>query len=83
MQATKETEFPFVLTQHSAQALREIENEKAARSLLSFMGLMWRESGESKPFIPNWHIDCICDHLEAVVSGKLKRLVIYWVGQTL
>ena len=76
MQATKETEFPFVLTQHSAQALREIENEKAARSLLSFMGLMWRESGESKPFIPNWHIDCICDHLEAVVSGKLKRLVI-------
>jgi hypothetical protein len=27
-------------------------------------------------FIANWHIDAICDHLEAISRGELSRLII-------
>lgn len=26
-------------------------------------------------FIPNWHIDCICDHLQAATEGEFQRLI--------
>jgi hypothetical protein len=32
--------------------------------------------GPSKPFIGNWHIDAICEHLTAVSNGQIKRLAI-------
>lgn len=28
------------------------------------------------PFQRNWHIDVICDHLEAVTAGEIRRLII-------
>lgn len=28
------------------------------------------------PFTPGWHIDAICEHLEAVTSGEIRNLVI-------
>ena len=28
------------------------------------------------PFVPGWHIEAICQHLEAISAGKIKRLVI-------
>jgi len=31
---------------------------------------------EPGPFIDNWHIQEICDHLEAVTAGEIKRLII-------
>jgi predicted phage terminase large subunit-like protein len=27
-------------------------------------------------FVPNWHIDAICEHLEAVAKGDIRRLLI-------
>lgn len=30
----------------------------------------------STNYLHNWHIDCICEHLEAVVRGDLQRLII-------
>jgi predicted phage terminase large subunit-like protein len=35
----------------------------------------WREI-DPKPFIPNWHVDAICDHLQALYERKIKRLII-------
>jgi predicted phage terminase large subunit-like protein len=32
--------------------------------------------GPGKTFIGNWHIDAICEHLEAVSNGQIKRLAI-------
>jgi predicted phage terminase large subunit-like protein len=29
-----------------------------------------------RPFIPNWHIDATCDHLQAVHDGYINRLLI-------
>jgi hypothetical protein len=28
------------------------------------------------PFLPNWHVDAICEHLEAIAAGDLLRLII-------
>lgn len=36
----------------------------------------WRWTGEPNPFQDNWHIQAICEHLEAVSRGEIKRLVI-------
>lgn len=30
----------------------------------------------SRPFIPNWHIDAMAEHLEAVTTGEIQKLVI-------
>jgi predicted phage terminase large subunit-like protein len=50
--------------------------ERAARSLRVFVELFWPELEPNTPFIPNWHIDLICDYLEAVSRGQYTRLVI-------
>jgi predicted phage terminase large subunit-like protein len=42
------------------------------RSLLDFIGGFW-PSIEPKGFQSNWHIEAICDHLEAVVDREIKR----------
>ena len=28
------------------------------------------------PFLPNWHIDLVCEHLEAITAGETTRLLI-------
>ena len=40
-----------------------------------FIPLLWRNVDPS-PFVSGWHIDAICEHLEAVLSGDIKRLII-------
>jgi hypothetical protein len=42
------------------------------RSLLDFIGGFWR-CIEPKGFQSNWHIEAICDHLEAVASRQIKH----------
>ena len=42
------------------------------RSLLDFIGGFWR-CIEPKGFQSNWHIEAICDHLEAVADWQIKR----------
>ena len=49
--------------------------EIAADSLRDFIVEAW-PLAESKPFKDNWHIAAICEHLEAVSRGELKRLII-------
>jgi predicted phage terminase large subunit-like protein len=42
------------------------------RSLLDFIGGFWR-CIEPNGFQSNWHIEAICDHLEAVAQRQIKR----------
>jgi hypothetical protein len=44
--------------------------------LKKFIELSWQEIEPGKPFLSGWHIDAICEHLEAITHGKLNRLVI-------
>lgn len=36
----------------------------------------WSVVEPARPFVPSWHIDAMCDSLEAVTSGDIRRLII-------
>jgi hypothetical protein len=53
-----------------------IETGKAEASLRMFVECAWRVLEPSTAFLPNWHIDLICEYLTAVTNGQINRLVI-------
>ena len=53
-----------------------IERELCARSLSEFVRQAWHVLEPRQPYIHGWHIDAICDHLEAVTAGEITRLLI-------
>jgi predicted phage terminase large subunit-like protein len=46
------------------------------RSLKEFTKSCWPTIEPSRPFHDNWHIDAISEHLQAVVEGDIRRLII-------
>lgn len=56
--------------------LDQILAEKAKRSLSEFITQAWPVIEPATDYKPNWHIEAICDHLEAVTAGQIKRLLI-------
>lgn len=55
--------------------LIKIEREQGRRSLSWFIRHAWAHV-ESVDYCPNWHVDLIADHLQAVTRGELRKLVI-------
>ncbi len=49
---------------------------KAEGSLYEFVKQAWAIVEPGAPFIPSWHIETICEHLEAVTDGSIRRLLI-------
>lgn len=56
--------------------LDEVLADLAQRSLRDYVPEAWKVLEPATPFIGNWHIDCICEHLEAQTRGELRRLII-------
>jgi len=54
----------------------DIEREFATRRLGEFVRQAWHVVEPSTPFIPNWHIDAMAEHLEAVSRGEIRNLLI-------
>ena len=52
-----------------------IDRELAGRSLSDFIRVFW-EHIDPADYVGGWHIDAICEHLEAVTLGQIKRLLI-------
>jgi predicted phage terminase large subunit-like protein len=50
--------------------------ERCRRGLLRYIEEAWPLVEPTTPFKRGWHIEVICDHLEAVSAGELKRLII-------
>ena len=48
----------------------------AERSLYQFMRQAWPVIEPGVDFIDGWHLRVICDHLQAVSEGKIRRLII-------
>ena len=46
------------------------------RSLKEFTKSCWPTIEPGREFFDNWHIDAISEHLQAVVEGDIKRLII-------
>jgi predicted phage terminase large subunit-like protein len=63
--------------------LDEITRAECEESLYSFISHCWSIIEPAMPFSPNWHIEFICDHLEAITNGvefedgtKYNRLLV-------
>ena len=51
--------------------------KQARRKLFHFIeNFAWPVLWPGTPFQNNWHIGAICNHLEAIKKGQIKRLII-------
>jgi hypothetical protein len=50
--------------------------KRAERSLRAYVEQAWPVLEPDIPFVHNWHIDLLAEHLEAVTAGELTRLLI-------
>lgn len=65
------------LLEANPDELAELINaEKAKRSLGEFVKQYWPIIEPGTSFVPNWHIDAICDHLTAITRGDIRNLLI-------
>jgi predicted phage terminase large subunit-like protein len=68
------------VTLHGAEELEltedQVDAELAKRSLADFVRLAWPIVEPDEPLRWNWHIDALCELLEDVSAGKLKRVLI-------
>jgi hypothetical protein len=65
----------------ASQRRREHENLASEAGELSgrlttFVASAWPVLEPATPYIPNWHLDAVCDHLEAVALGEIRKLLI-------
>lgn len=62
------------------EAQRKAELEDDARyleeDLYEFVAAAWHIVEPDTKFVHGWHIDAMCEHLEAVAKGEIKRLYI-------
>jgi len=59
----------------TAAQLLDLDRADCEESLYQFVRHGWKYI-DPAPFAPGWHLEAISEHLEAVVSGQIKRLVI-------
>jgi predicted phage terminase large subunit-like protein len=54
----------------------QLKAELAGRHLRHFVEQAWPIVEPVQKFIPNWHIDKLCDTLERVTRGEIRRLIV-------
>ena len=59
----------------SGQEFFELETELAFRSLTEFIKMAWHVLEPNMKYVHGWHIDAMAEHLEAVTSGQINRLL--------
>lgn len=60
----------------AAEAQRERDLQEAPKSLAYFIRAAWEVLEPSQPYLHGWHMDALCEHLEAVTAGQITRLLI-------
>lgn len=53
-----------------------VEREYCRRRLGNFIRRAWPVLEPGQPYIHGWHMDAISEHLEAVTSGQITRLLV-------
>lgn len=56
--------------------LMAIEREYCSRRLTNYIKRAWQVVEPAAPYKHGWHIDAICDHLEAIDREEINRLAI-------
>ena len=52
-----------------SRAQIEADRDDCASSLVTFIQAAWHLLEPAAPYLHNWHIDAMCDHLEAISDG--------------
>lgn len=56
--------------------IRELDRADAADRLVNYVRMAWSHVEPARQYIHGWHIDVVCEHLEAVTAGQVRRLLI-------
>jgi hypothetical protein len=65
------------LTPEKLAELRDsVDTERCRRSLAHFARRAWPIVEPAMPLADGWHLDAICEHLEAVSRDQIDRLLI-------
>lgn len=59
-----------------AEVEAEISRRACEKSLLEFVRQAWHVIEPNVPYVHGWHIEAICEHLEAVTRGQIQNLLI-------
>jgi len=70
------TESPKDTVNLSPALVEAVQTERAKRRLHPFIKQAWHVLEPETVFQDNWHIGAVCEHLEAVTSGQIRRLII-------
>lgn len=60
----------------SKKALYDLERFKSEQSLINFMRMGWHALEPGVEFVINYAVHAICDHLEAVHRGEIRKLLM-------
>ena len=58
-----------------SQQLAEIDRLDWEESLYAFTKASWRIN-DSHPWVDGWCVEAVCEHLQAVIDGQIKNLII-------
>lgn len=67
---------PGGLVRQAMEDPDRLSAELSQRKLRHFVKNAWHVVEPKTPYKPNFHIDAICDHLEAVDNGEIQNLLI-------
>ena len=60
----------------ATRQIRDVATEAAENSFVAYVRHAWHVLEPSTDYIHGWHVDVICEHLEAVTDGQIKNLII-------
>lgn len=72
-----EATFYEALLRERARRNAEEERETLPHSLSKFIAAGWHVIKPEEEYLHNWHIDAICEYLEAVSRGEIRRLQVW------
>lgn len=79
---------PLLEERAARDAIRQREDERRqlnenaesirqrCKTLAGFVREAWHVLEPTNPYIHGWHVEAICEHLEAVTDGQINRLLI-------
>lgn len=57
------------------ELIKEEMYERSEQRLYSFFVNFWN-TFDPQPLVPNWHLECLCEHIQAALNRDLRRLII-------
>lgn len=56
-----------------SKLLAKIESQERLRD---YARVIWEIIEPGRPLVGGWPLDCLCEHLEAITSGQIRRLLV-------